>query len=49
MNTLKKHVSHHGLVVDYKDEVTDDQVRKIDEYVREEFEHGDWVTVEQEL
>lgn len=48
MNTLKKSARHDGLVVDYKDEVSDEQVRKIDEIVREEFEKGDWVTVEQE-
>jgi hypothetical protein len=39
---------HDGLVVDYNDEVTEEQVRKIDELVREEFEHGEWVTVERE-
>lgn len=30
------------------DDVTEEQVRKIDDLVREEFERGDWVTVEQE-
>lgn len=48
MGPLRKHARHDGLVVDYRDEVTDDQVKKIDDLVREEFEHGDWVTVEQE-
>jgi hypothetical protein len=46
---LRKHSARHdGLIVDYSDEVTKEQVQKIYELVREEFEHGDWVTVEQE-
>jgi hypothetical protein len=49
MNALRKQSARHdGLVADYKDEVTREQVRKIDDFVREEFERGDWVTVEQE-
>lgn len=49
MSTLRKQaLRHDGLVVNYKDEVTEERVRKIDELVREEFEKGDWVTVEQE-
>jgi hypothetical protein len=37
-----------GLPVSYSEDVTEEQVRRIDELVREEFERGDWVTVEQE-
>lgn len=49
MNTLKKQVARHeGLVVNYRDNVTEEQVRNIDNLVREEFEQGEWVTVEQE-
>jgi hypothetical protein len=44
----KKHAQHDGLVVCYDDDVTEEQVRNIDDLVREEFEDGDWVTVEQE-
>jgi hypothetical protein len=39
---------HDGLPVSYLNDVTEEQVRKIDELVREEFERGDWVAVEQE-
>jgi hypothetical protein len=35
-------------VVDYSDEVTAEQTAKIEQYVRKEFEHGNWVTVEQD-
>ncbi len=35
-------------IVDYSDEVTEEQVRQVDEIVRKEFETGNWVTVEQE-
>lgn len=47
MNPLRE-LRHNGLVVDYKDDVTEDQVRRIDDLVREEFEQGEWVTVEAE-
>jgi hypothetical protein len=49
MGSLRKQsLRHDGLVVSYSDEVTEDQVRRIDEFVHEEFEGGEWVTVEQE-
>ena len=48
MNQLRKQALHTGLPVSYADEVSEDQVRKIDELVREEFQGDDWVTVEQE-
>ncbi len=49
MTPLRKQFARHdGLVVSYDDEVTEEQVRKIDDLVREEFECGEWVTVEQE-
>jgi hypothetical protein len=49
MNPLRKQPARtDGLVVSYDDEVTEDQVRKINDLVREEFEHGEWVTVEAE-
>ncbi|MFT3938200.1 hypothetical protein [Rhodopseudomonas sp. BR0G17] len=35
-------------VVDYSEDVTEDQVRKIEDLVGKEFETGNWVTVEQE-
>ena len=38
----------NGFVVDYSEDVTKEQVRKLDEVVRKEFETGNWVTVEQE-
>jgi len=38
----------NSLPVSYMDDVTEQQVRKIDELVREEFDSGDWVTVEKE-
>jgi hypothetical protein len=47
MNPLRKQ-QNDGLHVSYNDEVTEDQVHKIDEIVHEEFESGEWVTVEQE-
>jgi hypothetical protein len=47
MSTLRK-FRHQGFTVDYSDEVTEEQVRRIDDLVREEFEHGDWVVVEKE-
>jgi hypothetical protein len=37
-----------GLVVDYSEDVTKEQVRQIDELVQKEFDSGNWVTVEQE-
>lgn len=39
---------HGGFAVSYSDDVTKEQVRRIDEFVREEFDQGEWVTVEQE-
>jgi len=49
MNPLRsKYERHNGLAVAYGDDVTEEQVRNIDDLVREEFERGDWVTVEQE-
>jgi hypothetical protein len=49
MNPLRKQTArHNGLVVAYDDEVTEEQVRRIDDLVREEFESGEWVTVENE-
>lgn len=47
MNPVRK-VRHDGLTVAYTDQVSEEQVRRIDELVHEEFESGDWVTVEQE-
>ena len=38
MNQLRKQALHTGLPVSYADEVSEDQVRKIDELVREEFQ-----------
>jgi len=35
-------------VVDYSDEVTVEQAEKLTQYVRKEFERGNWVTVEQD-
>jgi hypothetical protein len=49
MTPARKHDARQdGLPVSYLDDVTEEQVRKIDELVHEEFESGDWVTVEQE-
>ena len=48
MNPLRKQALHHGLPVAYADDVSEEQVRKMDEQVREKFRDGDWVTVEQE-
>jgi len=48
MNPLRKQARHDGLPVAYGDEVTEEKVRQIDDLVREEFEKGDWVTVESE-
>ena len=47
MGPLRKQ-QHEGLVVAYNEDVTEEQVRKIDELVREEFADEEWVTVEQE-
>jgi hypothetical protein len=38
----------HDYVVEYSEDVTKEQVRKLDEIVRKERETGNWVTVEQE-
>jgi hypothetical protein len=48
MNPARKAKHPDGLPVAYGDVVTEEQVRSIDDLVREEFEQGDWVTVEQE-
>jgi len=48
MNPLRKQALHNGLPVAYADEVTEDQVRKIDDLVNKEFQDEGWVTVEQE-
>lgn len=49
MTPARKHDARQdGLPVSYLDDVKEEQVRKIDELVHEEFESGDWVTVEQE-
>jgi hypothetical protein len=47
MNPLRKPL-HNGLPVAYADDVTEDQVRKINELVQNEFNDDGWVTVEQE-
>jgi len=47
MNPLRK-VRHDGLAVAYTDQVSEEQVRRVDELVHDEFESGDWVVVEQE-
>lgn len=49
MNTpLRKPANHDGFVVDYHDDVTEEQVRKIDDLLKDEFRDGEWVTVEKE-
>jgi hypothetical protein len=48
MNQLRKQALHQGLPVAYADEVSEDQVRQIDDLVHKEFEDDGWVTVEQE-
>ncbi len=48
MNALRKQALHNGLPVAYADEVSEEQVRKINELVQGEFVDNDWVTVEQE-
>lgn len=49
MGPLRKQSARHdGLVVNYNEDVTREQVQNIDDLVREEFEQGEWVTVEQE-
>jgi hypothetical protein len=49
MNPLRrKFARHDGLAVSYGEDVTEEQVRGIDDLVREEFESGEWETVEQE-
>ena len=42
-----QHAPHEGFTVAYNDEVTEEQVRKIDEALEDEFKDGEWVTVEQ--
>ena len=44
-----QHAPHEGFTVAYNDEVTEEQVRKIDEALEDEFKDGEWVTVEQEV
>jgi hypothetical protein len=44
----KETACHDGLPASYLDDVTEEQVRKIDDLVHEEFVSGDWVTVERE-
>jgi hypothetical protein len=48
MNQVRK-IKHQGLRVSYSDIVTEEQVRRIDELVREEFQSGEWVPVEKEV
>lgn len=48
MTALRKHALHNGLPVAYADEVSEEQVRKIDELVQKEFEDEGWVPVERE-
>ncbi len=49
MNPSRKRFAlSDGFPIAYSDEVTEDQVRQIDELVKEEFEDEGWVTVEQE-
>ena len=48
MTALRKQALHNGLPVAYGDEVSEEQVRKIDELVQTEFQDDGWVTVEQE-
>ena len=43
-----KPARQEGFAVDYHDEVTEEQVRKIDKHLEEEFRDGEWVTVERE-
>lgn len=48
MNALRKQAVQVGLPVAYADEVSPDEIRKIDDLVQGEFSDDDWVTVEQE-
>jgi hypothetical protein len=49
MTALRKQAfEHKGLPVSYADEVSPEQIEKINELVREEFLGDGWVTVEQE-
>ena len=48
MSVLRKQALNNGLPIAYADEVSEEQVRRIDELVREEFQDNGWVTVEQE-
>jgi hypothetical protein len=52
MNSLRKKVERDSFApepqeceVNYSKEVTPEQIRKLDELVKSEFEHGNWVTV----
>jgi len=36
----------HRPPVDYSDEVTEEQVKRLDDLVKKEFDSGEWVTVE---
>ena len=48
MTALRKQELHYGLPVAYADQVSEEQIRKINELVEGEFADGEWVTVEQE-
>jgi hypothetical protein len=48
MKHLRKQALHHGLPVAYADEVSEEQVRHIDDLVRKEFQDEGWVAVEKE-
>lgn len=48
MNPLRKQAVNSGLPVAYADEVSEEQVRKIDELVQVEFQDNGWEIVEQE-
>jgi hypothetical protein len=48
MNALRKQALNNGLPAAYADEVSEEQVRKIDDLVQKEFQDEGWVTVEQE-
>jgi hypothetical protein len=48
INPLRKSARQDEYPVAYGDEVTEDQVRKIDDLLEREFKDTEWVTVEQE-
>lgn len=49
INPLRKSARLDEYPVAYSDEVTEDQVRKIDDLLEREFKDAEWVTVEQDL